>query len=115
MIDRKSEDMLDDMTVSKDWKKDDRHHKAMTMDDVSKELEDDFEDEIHDSKKYMHMSRVAEKHGDYEESYYLLEMSKDEFTHAEFIHDYLEEHDIDIPEELEEKYKKLEEEMAEFF
>lgn len=114
MIDRKTEDMLDDMTAAKDWKKDDKH-KITSMDDVTEELENDFADEIHDSKKYMRMSRVAEKHGDYDDSYYLLEMSKDEFTHAKFIHEYLEEHDIEIPEELEEKYEKLEEEMSEFF
>lgn len=107
--DRIDDDMLDDKTEGK------KGHKIMTMEDVAHELHKDFEGELSDCKRYMCMSRVADDAGAHHDSHYLLEMAKDEYTHACYIHDFLEKHDIDIPEAQEEEYKKLSEKMREFF
>lgn len=103
--------------VAKVWDKDSKgsKDKPMTMGDVADKLVDDFEDEIDDSKKYLCMAKVAEKSGNEHDSYYLYEMAKDEYTHARFIKDFMEEHDIEIPEDHEERYHKLEEEINRIF
>lgn len=93
----------------------DKEHKYMTMDDVGKELAKDFEDEISDSKKYMYMAKIAEKAKDYNDHHYLMEMAKDEYTHAYFIHDFMVDHNIDIPEEQEEEFNKLRDMMKSLF
>lgn len=93
----------------------DKKHKMMTMEDVANELADDFADEISDCKKYMHMAKVADKSGDYDDCHYLTEMSKDEYTHAYFIHNFMVEHGICIPEEQEKDFECLKEKMKEFF
>lgn len=98
-----------------DSNKEHKSHKMMTMDDVAECLEKDFADEISDSKKYMRMAHIAENAGAYEDSHYLLEMSKDEYTHATFIYDFMERHGICIPEDQEVCYHELKEEMAKFF
>lgn len=90
-------------------------HKMMTMDDVSKCLQKDFSEEIADSKKYLCMAKIADSVGDHHDCHYLLEMAKDEYTHAAFIHDFMERHDLCISEEHEMCYIKLKEEMAKFF
>lgn len=93
----------------------DKKHKIMTMEDVADNLSKDLMDEIEDSNKYFHMSKIAEKSGNNEDSYYLFEMSKDEFTHAYFIHCFMIEHDIDIPEDQEKEFECLKNKMKEFF
>lgn len=93
----------------------DKKHKMMSMEDVAEQLSKDFADEIADSKKYFRMAKTVEKVGDREDCYYLMEMSKDEFTHAYFIHNFMTEHDIDIPEDLEEDFEKLKDKMKRFF
>lgn len=93
----------------------DKKSKVMTMEDVADNLSKDLMDEIEDCKKYFCMSKVAEKSNNHEDCYYLLEMSKDEFTHAYFIHSFMIEHDIAIPEEQEKEFEHLKNKMKEFF
>lgn len=124
-MDEKIDDEMMDEPEHKErhWKdsEHDRHHvdykerKMMTMDDVSECLQKDFAEEIADSKKYLCMAKIADCAGDEYDSHYLLEMAKDEYTHAHFIHDFMERHDICILEEQEECFHELKEKMAEFF
>lgn len=103
--------------VAKAWDKDSKgtKDKPMTMGEVADKLADDFEDEIGDSRKYLCMAKVAEKSGNGSDSHYLYEMAKDEYTHARFIRDFMEEHDIEIPEDQDSRYHKLEEEIERIF
>lgn len=93
----------------------DKERKMMTMADVSECLHKDFAEEMSDAKKYLCMAKIADHAGDEHDCHYLLEMAKDEWTHAMFIHDFMKRHELHIPEEHEECYCKLEKEMAEFF
>lgn len=99
----------------------DMHHhgekkkKMMTMDDVSECLQKDFSEEMEDAKKYLCMAKIADGAGDHHDSHYLLEMAKDEYTHACFIRSFMKHHEMEIPLAHEKRYKELEEEMAEFF
>lgn len=87
----------------------------MTMQDVSERLQEDFSEEIADAKKYLCMAKIADNAGDEHDCHYLLEMAKDEYTHACFIHDFMERHNVCVHEEHERCYCELKEEMAEFF
>ena len=92
-----------------------KHHKMMTMEDVSKCLEKDFAEEIADSKKYFSMANIAEQARCEEDARYLLEMAKDEYTHAYFIYDFMCEHDINVPEHQKREFEDLKNRMREFF
>lgn len=107
-------DMMEGMHEHMEHHKD-KECKVMTMEEVGEELSKDFEDEIRDSKKYLHMAKIADKAGDYEDCHYLTEMAKDEFTHAYFIHSFMEEHGICIHEEHEKEFECLSETMKKFF
>lgn len=89
--------------------------KMLTMGDVSKHLANNFGEEIEDANKYLCMAKIADSADDDRDCHYLLEIAKDEFTHAWFIYDFMERHDMPMPEDLKEKYHKLEKEMSEFF
>lgn len=101
-------DDMEEMDTSENGKK------MMTMDDVADHLQKDFPEEIADAKKYLCMAKIADCAGAYSDSNYLLEMAKDEYTHACFIHDFMERHGMHISEHHEKSYHKLEEEMAHF-
>lgn len=88
--------------------------KMMTMDDVAERLQKDFHEEIEDANKYLCMAKIADCACDCESSHYLLEMAKDEYTHACFIHSFMEQHNMCIPEHHEHCYQKLESKMARF-
>lgn len=103
---------MDDMEMDASGK---GKSKIMTMDDVAEALQKDFSEEISDSKKYLCMAKIADNADAYHDSHYLLEMAKDEYTHASFIHGFMERHDMCIPEAQEKCYNALKEEMAEFF
>lgn len=92
-------------------------HKSMTFDDVVEELKRDFAEEIADSDKYYCMAKAIKRscHDNDDACHYLLEISKDECTHAMFIHKFLTEYDICIPEEQERDFEKLKMRMAKFF
>lgn len=106
------DDMLDDTMYKGKTTKD---KKTMTMSDVADDLMEDFADEIADSKKYMRMAHVAESAKAYRDSHYLTEMAKDEYTHATYIRSFLKDHGIEIPEDQDEKYIDLREDMSKFF
>lgn len=89
--------------------------KVMTMEDVAEQLAGDFEEEIEDSKKYLHMAGIAEKAGDDEDYHYLMEMAKDEYTHAYFIHCFMKDHDMCVEEEHEREFMCLKEKMKDLF
>lgn len=95
----------------------DKHkkYKLMTLEDVAHELEKDFVEEIADSKRYLCMAHIAERAGDNEDCHYLTEIAKDEYTHAYFIHNFMIEHDIHIPEEYKHEFEELKETMRSFF
>lgn len=113
-MDSKFEDeMMDEISVKGKHKE--AFHNIMTMDSVAETLADDFGDEISDSKKYLHMAKIADKAGDQKDCHYLMEMAKDEYTHAYFIHDFMKEHHMDIPKEQCEEFECLTETMKEFF
>lgn len=92
-----------------------KKHKVMSMEDIANSFSDDLTEEIEDCKRYFHMAMVAEKCGNHGDSHYLFEMSKDEFTHAYFIHSFMIEHDICITEEQEKDFECLKTKMKEFF
>lgn len=96
--------------------KEHKRHKLMKLEDVIEQLQEDFAEEIADSKKYLCMAKAVERAGHSEEAcYYLTEMAKDEYTHANFIHSVMVKHDIELPEEQVKEYEELEEKMKEFF
>lgn len=68
----------------------------MTMMEVENKLRSDFKDEIEDCNTYYEMSETATNMGHKELGEYLLEISKDEYTHAKFIHEYLLEHPMNV-------------------
>lgn len=105
---------LDETVYDPDTHKE-KEHKIMTMEDVANELEKDFAEEIRDAKRYLCMAKVADGAGNKHDAHYLLEIAKDEYTHARFIHGFMEHHDMWMQEEYEKSYEKLEEEMAQFF
>lgn len=111
----KMDDELMDDTVRTNGNGKAKEHKMMTMADVSECLQKDFAEEIADAKKYLCMAKIADHANNEHDCHYLLEMAKDEYTHAVFIHDFMERHDLCVPEEHEACYNKLKEEMAEFF
>lgn len=89
-------------------------HKFTSMDDVITSLQCDLINEIADSHKYCQMAEAA-KENDSDAYKYFTEMAKDEYTHAYFIHNYLIEHDVFIPEEREVAFKELKEKMKSYF
>lgn len=112
------DDMMDDESMHKCNDAVERKHSdcnMMTMKDVACGLSNDFGDEIADSKKYLRMAKIAEDARLYSDSHYLLEMARDEYTHARFIHRFMDKYGMCIPEDLEERYKWLEDEISKFF
>lgn len=81
--------------------------KTMTIEDISKQLHEDFSDEIHDTNKYMDMAECAKQLGHDETAYYLSEIAKDEYSHACYIYMYLKEHGIAIDKEDADAWDKL--------
>lgn len=113
-MDSKFEDeMMDEASVK--GKSKETFHNIMTMENVAETLAGDFADEISDSKKYLHMAKIADKAGNHEDCHYLTEMAKDEYTHAYFIHSFMVEHHMDVPKEQAEEFECLKETMKEFF
>lgn len=80
---------------------------TMTIEDISKKLHEDFTDEIHDANKYMDMAENAKRLGHDDTAYYLLEIAKDEYSHACYIYMYLNENNIPIDKEDSEDWNKL--------
>lgn len=81
----------------------------MTLEDISKKLHGDFNDEIQDANTYLNMAKCAQRMEHHDLAHYLCEMAKDEYSHAKFIHMYLVENGIDIDEEDKADWHELEE------
>lgn len=80
----------------------------MTHAEVIEKLKKALPDEIQDCKHYAKMSKVMEHAGHMDAAKYLHAISKDEFTHAKFIYEFLSMEGIDIPESDIVKYHELE-------
>ena len=80
----------------------------MSHDDIIKKFQADLKDEIQDSNVYMDMAEAAEKDGDERLMRGLYEMSKDEYTHAKFIHETLIMGGVAIPVDQTNEFKNLE-------
>lgn len=106
----------DDEALFDDKEECEQHgQKVVTMSDVAECLQKDFSEEIADAKKYLHMARIAEAAGNEHDNHYLLEMAKDECTHAIYIHDFMKRHAMCISEADEKCFAELKAEMQEFF
>lgn len=122
MDDKLDDEMMDESECKeKRWKNGEheshkeKEYNPMAMKDVAECLRKDFPEEIADSEKYLRMAKIADNADAHHDSHYLLEMAKDEYTHVEFIHDFMERYGMDIPEEQEMCYNKLKDKMADFF
>ena len=79
------------------------------MDEITKVLLAQFPDEINDSNMYYDLACKAANQCQCDKnlSHGLYEISRDEYTHAKFIHDYLIQHGHCMPEELKCKWEAL--------
>lgn len=87
----------------------------MTSEELLKHLSDHLEDEISDSKGYLKMAKKADEIGKKEMAHYLLEIAKDEYTHARYIKKVMHEFELPISSDLMLKYNELESELNEYF
>ena len=87
----------------------------MTLEDITKKLHEDLPDEINDANTYLNMAKCARQMEHHELAHYLSEMSKDEFSHATFIHEYLIKMGIPIDEEDAMNFSKLEDRFRRVF
>lgn len=81
----------------------------MTLDEIEKALQGAFPDEIQDSNSYCDMAKSAETMGDRQTAKYLYAIAKDEYTHAKFIHEYMIDNGLPIPDIQEKAWKELSE------
>lgn len=87
----------------------------MSLQDITKTLQEHLSEEIEDSKHYWHMAKSAEDMGNDKLAKYLYAISKDEFTHADFIHDYLKESGLMIPEAQAVAFEELKHKIGKMF
>lgn len=88
---------------------------TMSLQNITKTLQEHFPEEIEDSKHYIHMAKAAEEIGNEHLAKYLYAIGKDECTHADFIHDYLKDSGIMIPEEQAVAFEELKHKAARIF
>ena len=83
----------------------------MTMDEMLTTLKDKFSEEIKDANSYFDMAKSASNYEnvDYASIKHLYEMSKDEYTHACAIKDFLIDSGIYIPTEQLTMFDELQE------
>lgn len=79
----------------------------MTHDEMLKALTADLAEELKDSEKYMKMSKEMRHIGECGAANWFVDMSYDEFTHASFIRDYLEESHVPVAPDQENKLCEL--------
>lgn len=88
---------------------------SVKKEDVTKDILNHFSSEIEDANNYYAMMENAEKMNDVDLAFGLQEMAYEEYTHAKFIKMVLDDHHLEIPDDICEKWKALEEKMeAEF-
>lgn len=78
----------------------------MVLDKILNVLHDELKNEIEGASKYMELASMAEMAGLPRMHKYLMDIARDEFTHADFIFTTLKKSGMDISHEC---YKKLEE------
>lgn len=84
--------------------------KKNVKEDMIEKVKERLHSEIADSKMYLDAAIAMENadNADQEVVMGLYEMAKDEYSHAYFFKNYLDKHDIDIPESCEKSFKELE-------
>lgn len=88
---------------------------SVKKEDITKDILNHFSSEIEDANNYYAMMENAEKMNDVDLAFGLQEMAYEEYTHAKFIKMVLDEYHLEIPDDICEKWKALEEKMeAEF-
>ena len=81
----------------------------ITLDEFIKTLPKHLCDEIDDSNNYYCMAVEAKECGNMRMADCLFEISKDEYTHAKFIHDVLISKGMPIPDDVACKWKAIHE------
>lgn len=87
----------------------------MTHDEVVKAMHSKLSEEIADAEKYCAMSECMESMGFHDTADGMDEMAYDEYTHAMFIHQTLQEEGVTIPDDLEKKFQALQDKMEDEF
>lgn len=87
----------------------------MTLQDITKKLQEHLPDEIGDTKTYIHMAKSAEEMGNGHLAKYLYAVCKDEFSHADFIYTYLKDSGIAIPEDQVVMFEEVKNKMKHMF
>ena len=79
------------------------------MEDLKKKLVAQLPDEIEDSNMYFEMAQMAANDCHNQNlAHNLFEISKDEYTHAKFIHDFMVMNGMCLPDDLKCKWMTLE-------
>jgi ferritin len=94
------------MTKYSDSVKDAKHMK-MSMEDITKKLHGEFEEEIEGANNYLDMAISASDMEHNQLSNGLANIAYDEYTHAMFIHDFLKKSGVTISEDHEKKFNEM--------
>lgn len=79
----------------------------MKITEINEKLLAAFPDEIDGAVEYHTLALAAKEAGKEAEYVYLMKTAMDEMQHAEWIHEYLVENGIKIPEDQEKEYTDL--------
>ena len=80
--------------------------------EMSKRMDAILMDETQSTKKYWNMAKAAENE---DMAYGLAEMAKDEYTHAKFVHDSMQEKGCKISEACGKSWQEVENIASEMF
>jgi ferritin len=115
-VERKTtETMTASMTKMQYTTEDHSKRTLMTMADITNKLHEEFEDEIEGANNYLSMAISAYEMEHLTLAEYLSAIAKDEFSHATFIHNFLEKSGVAISEEHAKAFKELEERFRKEF
>lgn len=82
-------------------------HLKMSMEDITTKLHNEFKDEVDGANEYLDMAISACDMQHQELSNRLSCMAYDEYTHAMFIHDFLNKSGVTISEEHEKSFNEM--------
>lgn len=85
------------------------------MDEMIKIMKTAFPEEMKDSETYFKMCKEADEMGNDELANALFEMARDEYTHAEYICEFLKEHGQSIPDDQMKSWKSYKAEVEDMF
>lgn len=80
----------------------------MSMDELKAKILEEFKEEMDGAVKYHKMALAAEELGRSMDYVNLMCIAKDEMSHSWMLHEWLHDHAVDIPEDVEKKYRELE-------